>query len=372
MRILVIEDDADQRDLLNDAAEEIDEIDITLEMAVNYQAAVEKLSDGEFDGAIVDLGLESGRPNSTEGNELLEKILNIKRFPVRVLTGNTNNIDESINNRESVFYKIYAKDEKDNIDVLKDFVGIYNTGITKLLSGRGDLEKKVLEIFWEHLSVDLGDWIGDQGSDSESLLRYILNHMIEYLSLSKSTSYFKCAEFYIIPPIRKFVSPGDVLRKKDNGELFLNLSPACDVAVRSFGDDGIPVINANRVSLVKLHVIKRDNLISLGVVGSEAKSKKAFETCLKKIISGKDPRLIYFPCYRNIPAAIADLRNLYSVNFKEEYLDEYDRLGTVSAPFSKDIQAKYSNYHGRQGAPAIDKDMLSSMHADELLREAIE
>lgn len=153
MNLLIVEDDQSVYDLIEDAIEENSDFEfISTTWSKSLNEAIEKLNTEKFDGAIIDISLQSGRPELAEGNELLDKILGIKTIPIRVSTGNTNKILDRYFEKQSEFFKIYSKDEKRSQDLLQDFVRIYNSGITKLLGGEAEIEKRLTDIFLETLS----------------------------------------------------------------------------------------------------------------------------------------------------------------------------------------------------------------------------
>ena len=74
----------------------------------------------------------------------------------------------------------------------------------------------------------------------------------------------------------------------------------------------------------------------------------------QRIVSGQWDKYVYLPQYRGLKAAIADLQNLYTIKL-DVFLNEYTRVATISSPFLKDIQSRFSSYYGRQGQPDMDK-----------------
>jgi hypothetical protein len=143
---------------------------------------------------------------------------------------------------------------------------------------------------------------------------------------------------------------------RKGNERFVVLSPACDIAVRKIRDDGKPEINAKRITLAKIIDINREDFLLHGLINDSDNSAKR-ETVLSEIVKGQNGKYVLIPKYLDLTQGIVDLQNLYTIDI-DEFVDDYVRQATVSAPFLKDIQAKMSSYHGRQGQPDLDKKEL--------------
>lgn len=362
IKILVVEDDSDQWQTYVDAANDTSSEELTIELT-RYTSAAEArtgLLSNNFDGAIVDLNLSPDKPEEASGNEVLLQITGAHRFPVLVVSGNLGNLDPRINC--SSFLRTYERDTP-NDEIFGYLLKIYSTGITKILGGRGQIEKSLGEIFWRHLAHDFGNW--DAGSlDSErTLLRYVVAHLAEYLDIPDGEdNFYHEAEFYVRPPIRKHIATGDIVER--DGFRFIVLSPACDVAVRGEDGDGKPVINAERVVLAPLVEVARDRFLERQIIKAE-NGKKAVEKVLEKIIKGQRDKYALLPQYGDMYPAIVDLQNLHTLTL-DEYLD-LNRIATVSGVFLKDIQSRFSAYYGRQGQPELKKDVLLGKYAPCLL-----
>ena len=370
MKLLIVEDDSDQIDIIKDAAEEYCEkictqLNIETDICRNLTEALDKIdhNKNQFDGAIVDISLVQGDPDRTEGNEVISIIKENRRFPIRVVSSDISKVAEEHEDSESSFFKIYDRSSINTVDLIRELHEIYQTGITNLLKEGKGIEDKIQNIVWNHLAQDLSSWSSSTGPSETSLMRYILTHLVEYLDLSDESGHYNDAEYYIIPPIRKFLSSGDIV-KDANQNLYIILSPACDIAIRKVIDD-VPQINAEKITLVKLYEVNDDTYRSFLKIEGKL-TKKALTKKLEPIMKGQDPRLHYLPKYRDIKASIADFRNIYSISFTSEFYGKYDRLGTISSHFFKDIQSKFSSYHARQGAPNIDISGAIEYHMENI------
>jgi len=355
IKILVVEDDSDQFEMYQDTAREQsdDNYVITLSRHISARDAKHALLSSNFDGAIVDLNLSSGDPNEASGNQVLEEIVESHRFPVLVVSGNLHNLAENIKEKRSGFLKFYNRDATNN-EIFEYLKSTFDTGITRILGGRGQIENWLSDIFWRHLANDFENWNPGNLDPERTLLRYTVSHLSEYLDQPDGEDrFYHDAEFYIKPPIRDHIATGDIVNKE--GNRFVLLSPACDVAVRAVNEYGVPKINAKRVILAPLIEISRSSFIASKIISDSDNSKKRSKI-VEELIKGNRPKYVFLPEYGNIAPSVIDLQNLHSWAF-EEYVT-FDRIATISTPFIKDILSQLSSYYGRQGQPDLDKTSL--------------
>jgi len=364
LQLMVLEDDDDQYQTYSDTADDLNDEQVIYNLTRMKSApeARDALLSSNFDCAIIDLNLDTSNPQEASGNGVLSEILKSHRFPVFVVSGNLGHLLPSIQGSVSTFLKLYDR-EKPNDEIFSEMKKIYLTGITDILGGRGDIEKKLGEIFWNHLANDLDVWTEKDNLHESALLRYTVSHLSEYLDTpSDQSGYYHEAEFYIKPPIREHIASGDIVQKGDMR--YIVLSPACDISVRGIDDKEKPLINAKRITLAKLIKIQRQDFVDHGII-KETTNSSSRESALSKIITGQSDKHVFLPGYKMLHPSVADLQNLYSIDF-DEYQSDYERIATVSSPFLKDIQAKFSAYYGRQGQPELNKGELIKEYKKEL------
>lgn len=361
VKILVVEDNEHQLEAYRDAADEKNTEDRRIELVERKSAeeAKKDLLSKDFDGAIVDLNLSPGNPAEASGNEVLQEITQRHRFPVLIVSGNLQNLDPSI--QGSGFLKTYDRDVP-NDEIFDYLLKIHATGITRILGGRGLVEQHLGEIFWRHLACDFDSWDAGNRDSERTLLRYTVAHLAEYLDMpsGQDDEYYHEAEFYIIPPIKKHISTGDIVHRDGNN--YIVMSPPCDVAVRD-ENDGKPVINAESIVLAPLVQIDRDAFIEHGIMREDCNSAER-KSLLGDLIKGKREKYVFLPGYRDIYPAVANLQHLCTWPL-EEFLNA-QRLATVSGAFLKDIQSQFAAYYGRQGQPDLNKKELLNKYKSKL------
>jgi len=360
IKFLVVEDDDGQWETYQDTATDLStaELSIVLERQTNAGNALSTLLSNNYDGAIVDLNLSRAEPDSAAGNDVLKTITKNHRFPVLVVSGNLANLDPSI--QESGFLKTFTRDTP-NDDIFQCLLKIYSTGITRILGGRGQIERLLGDIFWRHLANNFDAWNFGNSDSERTLLRYTVAHLAEYLDLPNGEDkFYHSPEFYIKPPIRQFIATGDIIEKDQIR--YIVLSPACDVAVRNVVDDK-PVINAERVLLAPLIPVSRAKFLEKKII-SEAHNSEARRKILDEIIKGQREKFVFLPPYEEIYASVVDLQNVYTWDLDQFFTAQ--RIATISGQFLKDIQSRFASYYGRQGQPDLNKAQLLSDLASKL------
>lgn len=331
-------------------------ITIIHDIVQNKETAIERIKDTKqnFDGAIIDLDLLGTGGKDSSGNDVIREIKNNNfRFPVFVLTGTPQNVEEDLID-ESMFFKIRSRDSQEEKSYWEQFVDIYNTGIVKIINQRGIIEQHLTNIFRNNLSKTIDLWIKDTNRSPEekekSLLRYVLLHMQEYLDEEKCHP----SEFYITKPVKQQLSTGDLIVIKKNR--YIVLTPACDLIFRSNGNR-----NVNKVFLLKVKELieefpQYDNTQTIGQASNTLKGK------LEKIIRNNKSYYHFIPKHNTIEAGIIDFQDKLSIPIEEIENkieeNEIERIATISLPFLKDLIERYSSYYSRQGSPDFETNEI--------------
>jgi hypothetical protein len=364
--VLIVEDNDDMYDAYADSAAELstEKKKIILARESSAEKAQGALLSNNYDGAIIDLNLDQGKPEEASGNIVLKEIVESHRFPVLVVSGNLQNLDEAIRKKKSGFLKFFDR-ETPNDEIFGHLLKVHETGITRILGGRGQIEQRLGEIFWRHLACDFDSWDAGTRDSERTLLRYTVAHLAEYLDIPNGENrFYHEAEFYIRPPIRKHIATGDIV--EHGGVRYIVLSPACDVAVRDEDDKGNPIINADRVVLAPLIRVAREYFLRSGII-AEVDNADRRKKILEDLIKGQREKYAFLPGYGDIYPAVVDLQNIHSWTL-DQFLDA-NRIATVSGIFLKDIQSRFSSYYGRQGQPDLDKSKLLSEYKAKLTQQ---
>jgi len=355
LKILIVEDDKGKRDdysrFIKAYNLDKENCNIIEEFGVDKNDAIEKLKNPEnkYDGAIVDLDLEGSGGTDSSGNEVVTEIKGNLRFPTFVITGTPQNLSKELNVPSAIF-GVFERDDVDLDNVFDRFYEIKRTGILNLLNRNGRIEELIQNIFWNHISTSLDNWTQDSKRTSaekeDSLLRYTILHMLEYLDESKVHP----SEFYITRPVKEQLSTGDLVLL--NGIRYVVLTPACDFVPRPNGSRNVRMAFLLRIIELNEHFSNLDESIQKREISNNLKDK------LERVITNNKPYYHFIPKHNSINAGIIDFQDKLSVLIDEIEAKiesaEVDRFATISMPFLKDLIERYSSYYARQGSPDFD------------------
>ena len=142
MKILLVEDEQEQQDAFKEAIDVLqhrDGLDVQHKIVEDLCSAVNAI-DGSYDGAIIDVRLGDDKK---DGNELVRQLGGrFTRIPIVFVTAFVNSVDD----HPSVIRK-RGRDDGTYESDLQLFKGIHDTGLTRIMGGRGDIEKHLTEVF---------------------------------------------------------------------------------------------------------------------------------------------------------------------------------------------------------------------------------
>jgi hypothetical protein len=380
MKLLVVEDTTQDLNVCRDSAaryavERLRPIELVESQTV--ADALERI-DNSFDGAIIDLRLERG---GDEGNEVANRIVDLQyRIPIAIMTGTPAAADVNLS-----FIGVYKKGETQYSDLFDRFWDIRETGLTRIMGGRGEIERRLNQVFLKNLIPRIETWIAYGRVDSErterALLRYTLNHLLQLLA-SDDEEYFP-EEVYICPPLVEGIKTGSIVRKRNNGAFHVILSPACDLVLRASGEfktervllaeiDGDEILNQvtgiqktkNKKELKKIEECEHHNAdaecYKIVLAYQQERVGRARNGLLRNSHDFFHHALPRTDCF---PGGFLNFRKLTTWS-KEDFDTAFEAPEIqISAPFIKDIVARFSSYYARQGQPDINFANLASQIA---------
>lgn len=348
MKLLLVDDDIKQNKILIDAVEIFNtksQIQVELDVATNFEEGLSKIkTNNNYDGAIIDLRLVANDQVGL-GNRLLKEIISNLRFPVRVITTHTGDLDPELQ-IENILFKCKGRGEEEYEAVLNEFCKIYSTGITSILNNQGQIQSNITKVFWRHISEVLPEFITHKENvptwDVEKvLLRYISSHILEYLEISIDNNLEPVynIEFYIKPPVKEKIFTGDIIKFKDTNKFGIVLTPACDL-----------VTDVNRVK-PKAKFVTVAFIYSYQNVINGRSPEHVIE--LKK--NNLDLKYHYLPETILFEGGFINFQHIVSIPINEIIIkDKFEVECVITNPFRKDIISRFANYFSRQGQPAFE------------------
>ncbi|MCU0325590.1 MAG: response regulator [Spirosomaceae bacterium] len=353
IKILIVEEDTAAIELYTDILTNYPSI--FPEFSDNREDALSKINSNVYDAAILDLKLDN-HSETLDGNIIAREIKNNLRFPIYILSGNIEELDEDLKQGANILFKINSR-LVDNIfeTILNDIIQLKKTGIVDILNRRGKIDSYLQNIFWKHLTNSMPYWIEKaKVEDTQTaLLRYTLSHLHEYLEINESGRFedYHVPEFYIKEPIKKSketVFTGDIIKKFEDNSYYVVLTPACDLVV----DNSRPRPKAKYITLVRVEQVE-ELLSDMPETTTREKEKK--ENKIRSLKHDKEYGYHFLPRYDGFyEGGIICFQNILSVKLDDLLNPEkYSVQLSIANSFKKDIIARFSHYYSRQGQPSI-------------------
>jgi hypothetical protein len=308
-----------------------------------------KKLDNSFDGAIIDLKLAD---QGNEGNIVTKQIEEFYfRIPVLILTGTPDAVD-----RNTIIIDVLKKGEPGTgyEDILNCFWKIYDTGLTRIMGGRGLIEKTLENVFKQNLLPHINKWVSYGKADSsrteKALLRHALSHLLQLLDDDADRCFPE--EVYLTPPLSDKIRTGSVVKEKDSEQMFVVMNPACDLVIRDNGE-----CKTDRILIVQI-----DSKAALFPSNpTTALSKNQKKDLEKAYRNNKTTYYHWLPKTNFFEGGFLNFRKLSSLSVKE-FGNKFEKPTIQISPnFVKDMVARFSAYYARQGQPDIDFDQFISI-----------
>lgn len=344
LKILLVEDSEDQQKIFADSVKVFNDKNkdicaVTFEVAKSLSEAMSKI-DGSFDVAIVDLKLGD---DDEGGNTVVRQFSEtLTRVPVIFVTGFVDLVED----HPSIIHKRARGSEsyESDLNMLK---GICDTGLTRIMGGRGIIEKTLSRVFLENLLPYKDKWVSYGETDSsrveKALLRHALSHLLQLLDDDGDRCFPE--EVYLTPPLTDKIRTGSVVKEKTSDQRFVVMNPACDLVIRDNG-----VCNTDRILIVEI-----DSQTSLfpghPATGLSNSQKKNLEKAYR---NNKSAYYHWLPRTDFFEGGFLNFRKLSSLS-SEEFNERFEKPAVqISPSFVKDMVARFSAYYARQGQPDID------------------
>ena len=309
----------------------------------NLPEALDTLDDS-FDGAIIDLTLNGQQDG---GAQVINRIFESQyRVPIAIFTGTP------IDHRDNSNIRIFIKGEAEHDEIIEWFCGYYDTGLTRIMGGRGKFEEILFQVFTHNLVPQIDEWIpygkADPGRTEMALLRHTFNHLSYLLEDDSENCYPE--EFYLSLPSteRESVRTGRIVNTNNEIDSYVVMTPACDLVRRNggFKTDRILVAFVEPVS-------KMFPWYNRECHDDEQKNK--LEVAFRNNHTLYHHWLPNAGCFEGGFLNFRKLSAFRPREFRRQF--EVSQI-QISPTFVKDIVSRFSSYYARQGQPGIELDGL--------------
>ena len=342
MKLLIVEDYEGDLEICRDTVKRYKD-EKKREVEVVECQNVEKarsLLDNSFDGAIIDLKLAD---KGEEGNKVISRIKELYfRIPIAIFTGTPNAA-----NPEFDYIGVFTKGETKFIDVFDRFWEINNTGLTRIMGGRGIIEETLNIVFLKNLLPQIDKWVtyGKKKSSrtEKALLRHVLNHLLHFLQDDEESCFPE--EVYLLPPLTDKIRTGSIVKKKNEKQSYVVMNPACDLVIRNNDE-----YKTDRILIVEID--PEDSLFSGN--SSSDRSKSQNEKLKKAYRNNHTYYYHWLPKTDFFEGGFLNFRKLSSFPVKEFSVNFNAPAVQITPSFVKDIVARFSAYYARQGQSDIE------------------
>ena len=348
------------------------EIDEIFDFSVKYKAvqsteeAMVLLYKENFNALIVDLELESEDKNRDDedysGNILLKNIVEKEILPIIVRTGFPSKIAQDLNKN---IINIYSKEEPTLEEVVGELIAYHNDSVFNMFGSRGKVDKFIKDFFWNILPECFKDKIEDINTlDKETqekvIIRYVTSWLNNKYMFNDGYLDVEPIEMYMFPnPIDKICSC-DIYKDIQNDENFIVLTPACDLA----NDKAENILFAKIQSYDQ--VCEFNDTINACIDQQNnsgiSKSNKNKVASWSRNSHEKSMKYHFLPKVSFFDGGFIDFSILVTFKYDRESKKFLERnlvkLGTITNPFKRDIIARFSSYYQRQGQPTFNVESM--------------
>ena len=358
-KLLIVEDDESQVKTFKYLIDEFqEEQGITIECIVGsgYDGAVELIESEEFDGAVIDLKLDNGTPDEFKGLKLIEQITEKARCPVIVYSANYQNVPDDAK-------VVISMDRTENFNIVLDkFLAIQLSGLTEIMKRTGIIEEFLNKIYWNNIIPDIDTWlnyVNEKRKTKKSLLRFTINHLQQLLEDGEESM---PEEMYISPPMNEALRTGSIIKMRENGGLFVVLSPECDLV--KYGEN--KKMKTDHILLCKIDT-DLESLYSKAIKKSNKTKASSKKNVIENYIKNNaEINYHWLPSTSFFGGGVILFRDVHSCTpEKYEKLYETPKL-QISPPFTKNILGRFSTYYSRQGQPDFEFSKLAKTEYEKI------
>lgn len=373
IRILHIDDDpvVIEQVIANVDGETVSENELRVVDFCDFDEGMQKLSENQYDLIILDLCRGNAAQESDKvGEDVFAKIQARAFIPVVFFTG----LPSYVQHLRSDIVKVVGKGEGFD-ELLLAIQQILESGFLKIRKDVDDMiTDGVRSFFWNF--VHTKSQIIAQLRQDDVSLKYLL---LRRLGKSLTSDFLKATvdepqfrkelahpmEFYVFPPLDGEYEAGDIVRCRENHELFVTLTPSCDFVVRSRGNrnaEKILLVHAKKFTQlqdyqkIKELELKHKQITDAGNQLSKddlGQMKNAVGRVKEMMKPGWNERFFFLPPTPFIEATLVDFQQKQMVSY-EQLEHDFEPVASLDDPIAQAVLTSYARYQSRIGYPDLD------------------
>lgn len=368
MKLKTIHIDDDQ-ELLDRAYEIINEHEIgkhqiIINDKVSFSDGLNLIAQNDYDLIILDLCVGKASEESDKvGEEIYNKIRDITFSPIVFFTGLPQYVEPLTSDIVKVASKGIGYDQ-----LFDEIEAIISTDYLDIKSNVNKIVKESLRTFFWDFVHEQKDMI-DKMKDNTSLSYVLFRRLAKMLSKEQLKKFVQDEqinpdlthpiEFYLYPPLEGEYEAGDILRQNESGDIYIVLTPSCDLVNRPKKGR-----KAELILLIKaINFSELDDYKALEIlIAKENKKKEDHSRILNlkgKITNwmrnnqGDKDRYFYLPETPFIRASLIDFQHKQLVTY-DQLKKDFSILTRLDDPYAQSAISSFTRYYNRIGFPDLD------------------
>lgn len=360
MRVLFVEDDGSQIELLNDAVAEWNGQNAPKVFEVlnepDVESAKRALDMQRIDAALFDLRLplnagDKKAAGANGGNDLAKQTLAQVGVPIAVVSGNPADLDQEL--AQHGLLKTFNKGDDDAYPKVLAWLDSLWTLMTLMDATRRRVQQSGAEIFARRLWPRWQEYAGLSGIDQSELGQIVSRQYIGHIAESLGADGGDNAPWH---PYEAYVQPALLDHRAHTGDIFeidevlwIVLTPQCDMANNNVADALLASVERyrpqdwterlaelNDAGLTDKKIEARDKFFR-NLVNQNGANATHF---LPPLVRGQDPLKVKFGTLSTRPLAELNGRLI-------------DRIASVAPAFLPNLVQRFGAYISRTGQPDI-------------------
>lgn len=334
--------------------------------ATTFDEGMALIGSNRFDLIFLDVHEDSNDPDPSDhpdhsdqrGEQLLATLKSSRFVPVIFYTG----FPAKVSHLKSHIVKVVDKGAPPE-EVRSEVNAILKTGLPHLAQY---IEEQSRAYIWDNLEELLKQVADDTVTSDIALLtarnlaKNLSQRSVKEL-LGNDTSMIDPLEMYLFPADPDNCSPADIYRRKEDGALWMVLTPACDFEQEKAENVLLArVVPLTEHELYKTWKEKARAFYALEQSQQTRRNKQELSNAsgaVKNLVkNNKGNRFRFLPGTFFLPNCIVDFQQL--LNLPKVNADHYEVVCSLDNPYREEVLQLFSNYYGRIGTPDYEFDSI--------------
>lgn len=335
-------------------------------VATTFDEGMALIGSNRFDLIFLDVHEDSNDPDPSDhpnqsdqrGEQLLDVLKSSRFVPVVFYTG----FPAKVDHLQSHMVKVVDKGAPPE-ELRTAVTAILTTGLPHLAQY---IEEQSRAYIWDNLEEVLKQVANDNVTSDIALLtarnlaKSLSQRSVKEL-LGNDINLISPLEMYLFPPDQDGCNPGDIYRRREDGTLWMVLTPACDFEQGKAENVLLArVIPLTEHELYKTWQEKAREFYALEEEKQTKKNRQALSNAsgaVKNLVkNNKGNRFRFLPGTFFLQDCIVDFQEL--LNLPRSSADQYEVVCSLDNPYREEVLQLFSSYYGRIGTPDYEFDSI--------------